>query len=149
MRDRLRMLWSLALALAVTLLASLPPAAVRRVARFTAQPVRHAALALPADGPYLHTDGTILRDAQGHAVRLSGIDLHNEPHDQATWGDSNRATDWRLAAERAGNAVLRVNPHLLIFVEGVQFYDGDNYWWGGNLEGAAAAPVRLAVPQRL
>src|SRR5919197_2033582 len=66
MRDRLRMLWTLALALAVTLLASLPPAAVHRVSRRTA-------LALPADGPYLHTDGANLRDAQGHAVRLSGV----------------------------------------------------------------------------
>src|ERR687888_2153028 len=34
---------------------------------------RHTALALRADGPYLHTDGAILRDAQGHAVRLSGL----------------------------------------------------------------------------
>jgi endoglucanase len=78
-----------------------------------------------------------------------GFDLHNEPHGPATWGDGNPATDWRLAAERAGDAVLRANPHLLIFVQGVQMYHGDNYWWGGNLEGAAAAPVRLAVPQRL
>src|SRR5437588_905633 len=240
---------------------------------------RHTALVLRADGPYLHTDGAILRDAQGHAVRLSGlnwfgletcafapdglgvrswwdlldqvrvlgfntirlpfsdqlldptsypryinyalnpdlrglsglqvmdrivqgagqrglriildrhrpgcdaqsplwytkqyperrwiadlvrlarryrqdpavigIDLHNEPHSQATWGDGHPATDWRLAAERAGNAVLRANPHLLVFVEGVQVYHGDNYWWGGNLAGAATTPVRLAVPHRL
>ena len=31
-----------------------------------------------------------------------GFDLHNEPHGSATWGDNNTATDWRLAAERAG-----------------------------------------------
>ncbi len=78
-----------------------------------------------------------------------GFDLQNEPQQQATWGDGNRATDWRLAAERAGNAVLRANPHLLIFVQGVSIYQGDYYWWGGNLEGAAVAPVRLAVPHRL
>jgi endoglucanase len=78
-----------------------------------------------------------------------GIDLHNEPHGRATWGDGNPTTDWRLAAERAGNAVLRANPHLLIVVGGAQTYHGDNYWWGGNLEGAATAPVRLAVPHRL
>ena len=40
-----------------------------------------------------------------------GADLHNEPHDSATWGDGNPATDWRLAAEKAGNAVLAVDPH--------------------------------------
>ncbi|HKC73370.1 MAG TPA: glycoside hydrolase family 5 protein [Chloroflexota bacterium] len=78
-----------------------------------------------------------------------GADLHNEPHGPATWGDGNRATDWRLAAERAGNAILRVNPHWLIFVQGVEAYRGTHYWWGGNLMGAASAPVRLAVPHRL
>src|SRR5205085_531187 len=39
-----------------------------------------------------------------------GIDLHNEPHGRATWGDGNPATDWRLAAERAGNVVLPDEP---------------------------------------
>jgi endoglucanase len=78
-----------------------------------------------------------------------GVDLHNEPHDPATWGDGNLATDWRLAAERAGNAVLAANPHLLIVVEGIQTVAGDTYWWGGNLRGAAQAPVRLDVPGQL
>src|SRR5690349_1368130 len=45
-----------------------------------------------------------------------GADLHNEPHGQATWGDGNPATDWRAAAERAGNKVLATNPDWLIFV---------------------------------
>jgi endoglucanase len=35
-----------------------------------------------------------------------GADLSNEPHGAATWGDDNLATDWRLAAERGGNAIL-------------------------------------------
>ena len=37
-----------------------------------------------------------------------GADLHNEPRGGATWGDNNQATDWRLAAERCGNAILEV-----------------------------------------
>ena len=78
-----------------------------------------------------------------------GFDLHNEPHGAATWGDGNMATDWRLAAERAGNAVLAVHPDLLILVEGVERYGGTSYWWGGNLRGARTAPVRLSVPGRL
>ena len=41
-----------------------------------------------------------------------GADLHNEPHGIATWGDGNPATDWRLAAEAAGNAILAANPEL-------------------------------------
>jgi endoglucanase len=78
-----------------------------------------------------------------------GMDLHNEPHDPATWGDGNNATDWRLAAERAGNAVLAINPHVLIVVEGIQTAGGSTYWWGGNLKNAGAAPVQLSVPNQL
>lgn len=77
-----------------------------------------------------------------------GIDLHNEPHGSATWGDGS-ANDWRLAAERAGNAVLAANPDLLIIVEGVETASSGSYWWGGNLSNAGEAPVRLNVPNRL
>ncbi|GHE38237.1 cellulase family glycosylhydrolase [Streptomyces capitiformicae] len=78
-----------------------------------------------------------------------GIDLHNEPHDPACWGCGDTTRDWRLAAERAGNAVLSVNPDLLILVEGIQTYNGVSGWWGGNLMGVAEHPVRLDVPNRL
>nr|WP_238361991.1 cellulase family glycosylhydrolase [Actinopolymorpha pittospori] len=74
-----------------------------------------------------------------------GADLHNEPHDPATWGSGNKANDWRLAAERAGNAVLTANPNWLIVVEGIS----DGYWWGGNLTGAKDHPVRLSKPDKL
>ena len=78
-----------------------------------------------------------------------GADLYNEPHSPATWGDGNPATDWRLAAETAGNAILAVNPNWLIIVEGIDVYHGDSYWWGGNLEGAAQYPVVLSKPHKL
>jgi endoglucanase len=84
-----------------------------------------------------------------------GADLHNEPHAPACWGCGNIAVDWRLAAERAGNAILAINPNWLIFVEGVDCYgpggstSGDCYWWGGNLEGAQQYPVQLNVANRL
>ncbi|MER6953179.1 MULTISPECIES: cellulase family glycosylhydrolase [unclassified Streptomyces] len=78
-----------------------------------------------------------------------GIDLHNEPHDPACWGCGDTATDWRLAAQRAGNAVLSVNPELLIFVEGVQTFNGVSGWWGGNLMGVAQYPVQLSVAGRV
>ncbi|MET9175613.1 glycoside hydrolase family 5 protein, partial [Streptomyces misionensis] len=78
-----------------------------------------------------------------------GIDLHNEPHDPACWGCGDTSTDWRLAAERGGNAVLSANPNMLIFVEGIQTYNGDSTWWGGNLEGAGTYPVRLDVANRV
>lgn len=77
-----------------------------------------------------------------------GADLHNEPHGPATWGGGG-ADDWRLAAERAGNAVLAVNPDWLVIVEGVQTTAAGSTWWGGNLANAGAMPVRLDVPGRL
>ncbi|MEV0327254.1 cellulase family glycosylhydrolase [Micromonospora echinospora] len=100
-----------------------------------------------------------------------GADLHNEPHAEGTnpnatgacWGCGVPARDWRLAAERAGNAILGVQPNWLIFVEGVScpsgglsnVWDGDPSndedcgWWGGNLSKAGEFPVRLTVPNRL
>jgi len=78
-----------------------------------------------------------------------GADLHNEPHGVATWGDGNAATDWRLAAQLAGNAILQVNPNWLIFVEGIQTYNGQSTWWGGNLMGAGQYPVVLNVANRV
>jgi len=100
-----------------------------------------------------------------------GADLHNEPHAEGTnpnatgacWGCDVPARDWRLAAERAGNAILSVQPNWLIFVEGVSCPSGglsnvwdndpsndeDCGWWGGNLSKAKDFPVRLNVAHRL
>ncbi len=88
---------------------------------------------------------------------ILGADLHNEPHNapdndpnkSACWGCGDPKVDWRLAAERASNEILSVNPDWLIFVEGVQSYNNEYYWWGGNLSGAGQYPVRLNVPGRL
>jgi endoglucanase len=82
-----------------------------------------------------------------------GADLKNEPHGSATWGTGDRTTDWRLAAERAGNAILKINPHWLIVVEGVEEgvpgQKAKKHWMGGNLEGVRRAPVRLKVKNQL
>lgn len=82
-----------------------------------------------------------------------GADLHNEPHGAgqggSDWGSGSMTTDWRLAAERAGNAILAVNPDWLIFVEGVDCFQGNCTWWGGQLAGAAQFPVQLSVPNKL
>jgi endoglucanase len=82
-----------------------------------------------------------------------GADLKNEPHGRASWGTNDRATDWRLAAERAGNAVLAIAPHWLIVVEGVERnVPGQKlarHWQGANLEGAGRYPVRLNKAHKL
>jgi len=94
-------------------------------------------------------DWTMLARRYRGIDAVVGADLTNEPHGAATWGDDNPATDWRLAAERAGNAILDVDPDWLIIVEGIQHVGADTYWWGGNLSAAAQAPVRLSRPERL
>jgi endoglucanase len=82
-----------------------------------------------------------------------GADLKNEPHGRASWGTGDRTTDWRLAAEKAGNAILAVNPNWLIVVEGVQNnVPGQRlagHWQGGNLEGVRRYPVRLSNARKL
>jgi endoglucanase len=104
------------------------------------------------------------KDNNGNPTVI-GVDLRNEPHliangsptgscwtgDTTTNGcsASNAAQNWPAAAQRAGNAILGVNPNLLIVVEGTDCYNGDCDWWGGNLEGVKSNPVVLNVSDRL
>ena len=97
-----------------------------------------------------------------------GMDLRNEPHliangySGACWtGDTETngsytgcpasltSQNWPVAAEAAGNAILAINPKLLIFVEGNDCYDGTCGWQGGNLMGVASNPVVLKVANQL
>jgi len=94
------------------------------------------------------SDWTMLATRYGNNPTVIGGDLHNEPHGPATWGTGG-ANDWRLAAERAGNAILAANPNWLIVVEGVESGPSGNYWWGGNLSAAGTHPVRLNTPGHL
>ena len=81
------------------------------------------------------------------------MDLRNEPHASACWGGDpagcSAANDWHAAATRAGNAILAINPNLLIVVEGHDRYNNSFTWWGGMLRGVATRPVVLSVPNRL
>jgi endoglucanase len=83
-----------------------------------------------------------------NAPNVFAVDLKNEPHGQATWGGS-AATDWHAAAQRIGNALLAINPKLLIFVEGVENYNGIGSWWGGSVAGVKDKPIILNVPNKL
>jgi aryl-phospho-beta-D-glucosidase BglC (GH1 family)/ribosomal protein L35AE/L33A len=94
------------------------------------------------------SDWTMLASRYVGNSTVIGGDIHNEPYGPARWGDGS-ANDWRLAAERAGNAILAVNPNWLIVVEGVEQASSGEYWWGGNLSNAGAYPVRLNQPGRL
>jgi len=76
---------------------------------------------------------------------IVAVDLWNEPKKNSTWGSGDLATDWRLAAERVGNAIQEVNPDWLLMVEGV----GGATWWGGDLSLAGQFPVRFNIPHKL
>ncbi|GAC1514971.1 MAG: hypothetical protein NVS2B16_22570 [Chloroflexota bacterium] len=102
-----------------------------------------------------------------------GADLRNEPHETGSgavdertylnngpiWGAYRgkyyRDRDWRWAAERMGNDLLHINPHLLIIVEGVQMYLDPSVGtltgglWGSNLLGVRNSPVHLDRPGQL
>lgn len=74
---------------------------------------------------------------------VMGIDLFNEPYG-LTWDQ------WRVMAERAGAEILKINPKILIFVEGVgnESPRGKQYaFWGENLTEAIAKPIRLPRTQ--
>ena len=107
---------------------------------------------IPGDNYY--TDSRFIADWVMLAVRyrgtaVIGADLWNEPKDvgnlAATWGTGNVNTDWDLAAQRAGNAILAVNPDWLIIIEGTSY----NTWWGGNLKGVEKYPVVLNVSNKV
>ncbi|MDO5559126.1 MAG: cellulase family glycosylhydrolase [Oscillospiraceae bacterium] len=96
---------------------------------------------------------------------IIAMDLENEPHGKenesprAKWDDSKDSDNWKYIAQKAGLAVLKKNPNLLIMVEGIEIYpkdiksngdfssqNKDDYlynWWGGNLRGVADNPVDL------
>jgi endoglucanase len=95
----------------------------------------------------------MLAERYKNQPNVIGADLKNEPHGRASWGTNDQGTDWRLAAERAGNAILAINPNWLIVVEGVEEnVPGQKlarHWMGGNLEGVERFPVRLSRPNKL
>jgi len=98
-----------------------------------------------------YPESSWIADWQGMAARYAtqpaviGADLRNEPRPAngvtPTWGGTDPTTDWRGAAQRAGNAVLGVAPSWLIFVEGLNY--------SADFTGAYTNPIALALPGRL
>jgi len=70
-----------------------------------------------------------------------GVDLRNELRSGARWGGDDPQLDWHAASERGGNAVLGVNSHLLVIVEGPEY--STNFTAFGKL------PVTLKIPNRV
>ena len=117
-----------------------------------------------------------LADKYKNDDTMLGFDLKNEPHgkreysgttcpeNMARWDDSDAENNWARAATNCADAILEVNPHALIFIEGVEQYpktdQGYTYdtpdiweapadkspwygaWWGGNLRGVKDFPIK-------
>ena len=94
-------------------------------------------------------DWVFMAERYKNNTTVIAFDLNNEPHDDATWGTGNAATDWNKAAERCGAAIQQVNPDVLIVIEGVEEAGGSGYWWGGNLLGVKTAPIQLPIQNKL
>lgn len=109
-----------------------------------------------------------LADKYKNNDTLIGYDLKNEPHGKgqegskaAKWDGSTDENNWAYAATKCADAILEVNPHALIFIEGVEqsmsgAMPGDYWgmgdrrdnspyigaWWGGNFRGAREYPIK-------
>jgi len=98
-------------------------------------------------------DWVFLADRYKDKDAVIAMDINNEPHGKngggSRWGSGDVTNDWRLAAQFCGDAILAVNPNVLIMVEGVEEFENETYWWGGNLKGAAQYPVVLSDPSKL
>ena len=105
---------------------------------------------------------------------LIACDLKNEPHGKysasettaAKWDDSTDENNWKYAAEKCAKAILKINPNMLIMVEGIEQTPRDGYtyesgaedptssvkkydgaWWGGNLRNAIKYEIDLGENQ--
>lgn len=98
---------------------------------------------------------------------LIAFDIENEPHGQpwgggefAKWDDSTDENNFKYACENVSNAILAINPNVLVLCEGIESYpidgvtwtsddknDYHNNWWGGNLRGVRDYPIDLGENQ--
>ncbi|NDE14252.1 hypothetical protein EBZ80_04905 [bacterium] len=99
----------------------------------------------PTDGAfttdtYFDTWFRVLDRYHGRPALLA-VDLLNEPHGSATWGDTNPSTDWNHFAEFAIEKIDARYPdsRWLYLVEGIG--------WGKDLSGARAFPIQ--TPERV
>jgi aryl-phospho-beta-D-glucosidase BglC (GH1 family) len=93
-----------------------------------------------------HVVGVDLRN-EVRTMRLADTHIPESPN----WGWRNR-NDWHLAAQNLGNKILKRHPHLLIVVEGIN-------WWGmipilgsgerPHLKPIRELPIHLRRPDKL
>ena len=76
-----------------------------------------------------------------------GNDLRNEIRNDNNdslvpdWGSGNEATDWKMAATKVGNAILKVDPTQLIIIEGLNY--------ANDMAPIKTDPIQLDTPNKL
>jgi endoglucanase len=85
-----------------------------------------------------------------------GVDLFNEPHAGPghlgpTWNADglDEPYNWRTAAKRAAEAILSVNPGLLVCVQGMDVYRGEAGWFGAVWIGLHDHPFDISRPSQV
>lgn len=107
-------------------------------------------------------DWVMLAKRYKDKTNVVAFDLSNEPHGgylvpgmtpAATWGFDLPGvagpTNWKAAAERCAAAIMAVNSNIIFIIQGVQDYEGTNYWWGSNLRGIKIDPITSIPKNRL
>ena len=103
---------------------------------------------LPGNSNYTEADyinDWVMLAERYNQTTVIGAELWSEPKGNATWGTGN-STDWNLMAEKVGNAILKVNPDWLIFVQGIT---NNDTWAGGDLSYVRNYPVTLNIPNKV
>lgn len=85
---------------------------------------------------YLNTWFTIL-DRYHNLSNLIAIDLLNEPHGMATWGDNNPSTDWNKFVEYAIPLIQERYPNS------TWLYLAEGIGWGKDLSNVKNYPIQL------
>lgn len=105
---------------------------------------------LQSEATWIANIEKLARDFKDNPLVI-GHDLRNEVRPETksssipkipTWGVGGPFADWKAAATKAGNAALKIAPHWLIFVAGI---NGGLDFRGIPVNGT----VRLSVPNRL
>ncbi|MDC7223611.1 MAG: cellulase family glycosylhydrolase [Spirochaetales bacterium] len=98
-------------------------------------------------------DWEMLAERYKDTDNVVAYDINNEPHGgyivegmtpAATWGfdlEEYGDTNWKEAAEKCAQAILDIDPDIFIVIQGVQDYEGSNYWWGSNHAGLNDYPI--------
>ena len=112
---------------------------------------------------YANDDTILAYDLKNEPHGKRGYDGSTCPANMAKWDDSTDKNNWKYSSEECAKSILKVNPHALILIEGIEqsprlnknitWNDPDKFqpaagderwfgaWWGGNLRGVKDLPV--------